>query len=315
MLAIGVQGDLRRFGVAGEDQPWVTYQLDDPKAYEDKRVIVVGVGDAGIENALALAEHGNDVTIVNRREEIDRAKPVNKATIESKIKAGQINYLTNASVDRFESDGAVFRTKDGAEVKIECDLVIGRLGALPPRSFLEALGVEFPSTDREATPDVSEHYESNVPGIYMVGAVVGYPLIKNCLNQGFEVVEHILGEPVSPADEPVLAEKFQEIEGSVSEVLDRIQDTVPTLAPLTSVQLRSLMFESRIRVEAPGAIIYRRADFDNTFFSILEGELELIYLDNSDPTIPEELRPERRSTRGVGQFFGEDGLISGPSPW
>ena len=71
--------------------------------------------------------------------------------------------------------------------------------------------------------------------------------------------------------------------------------TVPTLAPLTSVQFRQLIFESKIRVEPPGAIVYRRADFDNTFFSIIEGEVELVRLDNSDPTIPEELRSERRS--------------------
>ncbi|MHA7839540.1 MAG: NAD(P)-binding domain-containing protein, partial [bacterium] len=311
VLAIGVQGDLRKFGVPGDEQPWVTYQLDDPQAFEDRRIVVVGVGDAGIENAIALAENGNEVTIVNRRDEIDRAKPMNKAALESKIKSGEISYLTHATADRFESDGAVFRTKDGAEVKVECDLVIGRLGATPPRSFLEGLGIRFPSEDKEAIPDVSERYESNVPGIYMVGALVGYPLIKNCMNQGFEVVEHILGHPVKPADEPVLAKKFEEVDGSVSEVLERIQQTVPTLAPLTSVQLRDFMFDSRIRVEPPGAVLYRRADFDNTFFSILEGEVELAYLDNSDTTIPEDLRKERHGTRGVGQFFGEDGLISG----
>lgn len=311
VLAIGVQGDLRKFGVPGDDQPWVTYQLDDPRDHEDKRVVVVGVGDAGIENALALAENGNEVTIVNRRDEIDRAKPMNRAAIEAKIKSGEINYLTNASADRFETNCAVFRTKDGAETRVDCDLVIGRLGATPPRTFLESIGVEFPSADRESIPDVSESYESNVPGLHMVGALVGYPLIKNCLNQGFEVVEHILGEPVKPADEPVLASKFRDVEGSVSDVLTQIQETVPTFGPLTSVQLRSLMFESKLRVEAPGSVIYRRADFDNTFFSILEGEVELTFLDNSDPTIPEDLRQERRSSRGSGQFFGEDGLISG----
>lgn len=311
VLSIGVQGDLRKFGVPGDDQPWVTYQLDDPGAYEDKRVVVVGVGDAGIENATALAENGNEVTIVNRRDEIDRAKPMNKAAIEAKIKSGEINYLTNASADRFESDGAVFKTKDGSEVKVEADLVIGRLGATPPRSFLEGLGIEFPSADKEAIPDVSEKYESNVPGIFMVGALVGYPLIKNCMNQGFEVVEHILGQPVKPADEPVIAQKIEAIGGSVTEMLHRIQETVPTLSPLTNVQLRTLMFESTFRVEEPGKTIYQRADFDNTFFSILEGEVELAYLDNTDSTVPEDLRVERKTLRGQGQFFGEDGLISG----
>ncbi|MBB84905.1 MAG: cyclic nucleotide-binding protein [Deltaproteobacteria bacterium] len=311
VLSIGVQGDLRKFGVPGDDQPWVTYQLDDPKAYEDKRVIVVGVGDAGIENAIALAENGNEVTIVNRRDEFDRAKPMNKAAIEAKIKSGEIAYLTNASADRFESDTAVFKTKDGEEVTVPCDLVIGRLGATPPRAFLETTGISFPSNDKEAIPDVSDKYESNIPGIYMVGALVGYPLIKNCMNQGFEVVEHILGADVKPADEPVLAQKFREVGGSVSENLDRIQNTIPTLAPLTSVQLRQLIFESKIRIVPPGTVVYQRADFDNTFFSIIEGDVELAWVDNSDPTIPEELRAERKATRGTGQFFGEDGLISG----
>jgi len=311
ILSIGVQGDLRKFGVPGDDQPWVTYQLDDPRAHEDKRVVVVGVGDAGIENAIALAENGNEVTIVNRRDEIDRAKPMNKAAIESKIKSGEIAYLTNASADRMDPDGAVFRTKDGAETKVECDLIIGRLGATPPRSFLEATGISFPSEDKEAIPDVSDKYESNIPGIYMVGALVGYPLIKNCMNQGFEAVEHVLGNNVLPADEPVLAQKFREVGGTVTENLQKILDTVPTLSPLTSVQLRQLMFESKVRVEPAGTVIYRRADFDNTFFSIIEGDVELVQLDNSDPTIPDDLRAEHRYVRSAGQFFGEDGLISG----
>ena len=311
VLAIGVQGDLRKFGVPGDDQPWVTYQLDDPAAHEDKRVVVVGVGDAGIENALALAENGNEVTIVNRRDEIDRAKPMNKAAIEAKIKTGEIQLLTNASADHFDRDGAVFRTKEGEDVKIACELVIGRLGAIPPRAFLEATGIAFPSEEKESIPDVSDRYESNVPGVYMVGALVGYPLIKNCMNQGFEVVEHLLGQTVKPADEPVLAQKFREVGGSVSENLRKIQDTIPTLAPLTSVQLRQLVFESTIRIESPGTVIYRRADFDNTFFSILEGEVELVYLAQADPMAPENSRMRHRAERSSGQFFGEDGLISG----
>jgi Fe-S-cluster-containing dehydrogenase component len=131
------------------------------------------------------------------------------------------------------------------------------------------------------------------------------------MNQGFEVIEHILGDDVKPADEPVLAEKFREIEGSVSDILARIRETIPTLEPLTSVQLRQLVFDSKISVVEPGTVLYKRADFDNTFFSILEGEVELVELDNTDPSLPDELRAERRSRRGTGQFFGEDGLISG----
>ncbi|MFO0690979.1 MAG: NAD(P)-binding domain-containing protein [Myxococcota bacterium] len=311
VLAIGEQGDLKKFEKPGDDQPWVLYQLDDPGAYEDKRVVVVGVGDAGIENAIALAENGNEVTVVNRREEIDRAKPKNKSGLEAKIKSGEIQYLTNLAIERFESDAAVFRTKDGADVRLPCDIAIGRLGGKKPRKFLEGLGIQFPTADEDAIPDVSAQYESNVPGLYLVGAVVGYPLIKNCLNQGFEVVEHILGGNVQPADEPVLADKLKDVGGTVSEMLQRIQATVPTLAPLTLVQIRSLLFESQIRVEPAGRVVYNRADFDNSFFSILEGEVELAFLDNSNPMQPEEQRRELTMRRTAGQFFGEEGLVSG----
>src|SRR6185369_15463189 len=53
VLALGLQGNLRKFGVPGDHLPHVTYQLDDPAEHSDKHVLVVGVGDAGIENALA----------------------------------------------------------------------------------------------------------------------------------------------------------------------------------------------------------------------------------------------------------------------
>ena len=47
-----------------------------------------------------------------------------------------------------------------------------------------------------------------MPGLYIIGALAGYPLIKHCLNQGYEVVEYILGNHIPPADEPLLQDKL-----------------------------------------------------------------------------------------------------------
>src|SRR4051812_32221735 len=55
ILAIGLQGNLRKLGVPGSEAPHVQYQLDDPDAYSDEEIVVIGGGDAGIENALALS--------------------------------------------------------------------------------------------------------------------------------------------------------------------------------------------------------------------------------------------------------------------
>ena len=55
VLAVGVQGNPNKIIQPGGDQPFVQYQLDDPKAFFDEHIIVIGGGDAGIENALGLA--------------------------------------------------------------------------------------------------------------------------------------------------------------------------------------------------------------------------------------------------------------------
>src|SRR5436305_249808 len=89
ILAIGLQGNLRKLGVPGEDLPGVQYQLDDPDEYRDEAIVVVGAGDAAIENALALAP-ANRVVLVNRNEEFARCKEGNLALVLAAIKEGRV---------------------------------------------------------------------------------------------------------------------------------------------------------------------------------------------------------------------------------
>ena len=65
------------------------------------------------------------------------------------------------------------------------------------------------SPDRVSYPKLSPTFESTVPGIFVIGALAGYPLIKHCMNQGYDVVEFINGNTeLKPADEPILEKKF-----------------------------------------------------------------------------------------------------------
>ncbi len=70
-------------------------------------------------------------------------------------------------------------------------------------------------------------------GLYIVGALGGYPLIKQAMNQGYEVIEYILGGKVEPADEPLLKAKFVAMPGfrSVDEALHaRAEERAPARA-------------------------------------------------------------------------------------
>ena len=95
VLSIGLQGNPRKLGVDGEDDSFVQYTLDDPDEYQNERIVVVGAGDAAIENAVALARN-NTVIIINRRDEFARAKEGNLNLISRAIDDGSISCFYNS---------------------------------------------------------------------------------------------------------------------------------------------------------------------------------------------------------------------------
>jgi thioredoxin reductase/CRP-like cAMP-binding protein/Pyruvate/2-oxoacid:ferredoxin oxidoreductase delta subunit len=309
VLAIGVQGNLRKLGAPGEDLPYVQYQLDDPEEYKNEVIAVVGAGDAAIENAVALAAQ-NTVFIINRRAEFSRAKDGNNALILQAIEEGRVKAYYNAGVDGVVESGNGGRrmtlklnTRDGV-VDLPCDRIIGRLGATPPREFVEACGIKFPSKDPVAVPSVSATYESNVPGLYIVGALAGYPLIKQAMNQGYEVVEFIQNRPVVPADQPLLLNKFSIFTNvqDVDAVLTVLKKNVPLFKPLTHLQMREFLLDSQFWSPAEGDNVFTKDDYSNSLFAVVTGEV-IVKVDENDPSKDRLIRARK--------IFGEMGLISG----
>lgn len=308
VLAIGVQGNLRKLEIPGGDLPQVQYQLDDPDEYQGETIVVVGGGDSGVENAVALARR-NRVIVVNRNEDFSNCKDSNVNQLTEARQKGALDWMLQTRLQAIEHHAkgefavtAVAATPNGIE-RIPCNRVIARLGALPPRPQLESFGIGFATDDPAALPQLSMRYESTVPGLYIIGALAGYPLIKQGINQGFEVIEHIVGNPVEPADAPLLREKFSGFcaDRSIEEVLGKIQESVPLLGLLSMLQLRELILESNILLSQPGDIIFKRNDYSTTFFSVVQGELEVMIEEDGVPDV----------VIHAGQFFGEMGLVSG----
>jgi len=301
VLAIGLQGNLNQLRVPGAEWEGVQYQLDDPEEYEDETIVVIGAGDAAIENAVALAEQ-NQVIIVNRRNEFARAKDGNRKLIEDAIEAEKLRCAYDANPVSV-APGEITLESKGSQERVACNRVIARLGASPPRRFVESCGVEFPSEDPAALPELSPQYESNVPGLYIIGALGGYPLIKQAMNQGYEVVEFIQGNDIKPADEPLLEAKFGPLVDrfTVDQTIDWLRQSIPLIRGLTALQLREVLLESDLHIKAPGEPIFEAGDFGTTVFMIAEG-LAHVRVDPRDPSVVVPL--------DAGKFFGEIAMVS-----
>ena len=297
VLSMGAMGSPRKMEVPGEDLQHVAYRLGDPDAFEDMDIIVVGAGDAAIENVLGLAEK-NRVSIVNRKSEFARAKDANCALIEEAIESGKVRCFYGSTVARINADKTVLNTPDG-EVEVPCQHLIARLGSIAPRKFLEACGIKFSTPNPAESAVVNSRYESNVPGLYLIGSLIGYPLIKQAINQGYEVIEHILGNKVEPADQVLIAEKLREMPGETNDNLEVIRDSLPLFKNLSEPQFRELIAESTLHIKDDGDNIFIRNDYSNTLYNIVSGQVMI------------QLESDQKFYLSASDFFGEMGLISG----
>ncbi len=344
VLAIGVEGNPRRLGAQGEDDRTVLYQLDDPKEFRNESILVVGAGDAAIENALALAEQ-NDVVLVNRGKEFSRAKDGNLnavlAAISDPRRRLACSYQSSISSIVPHPDGTapllVTLETAGGSKPYPAHRIIARLGADPPRRFVESIGIQFPGPARDAIPALTRKYESNVAGVYIIGSLAGYPLIKQAMNQGYDVAEFIYGNDIKPADYPLLQAQLAGLpyEREVDDLLERFKSIVPMFRELNALAFRELIIESDIAVSYPagpeykdarakatallsnlatagkrtrvsrivqeGEALYQPGEFGTSFFTIVGGE---VTLRSNDPT-------PVTTKLGRGEFFGEMSLLSG----
>jgi CRP-like cAMP-binding protein/thioredoxin reductase/Fe-S-cluster-containing hydrogenase component 2 len=307
ILAIGTQGNPNRLRCEGADLSHIQYQLDDPGEYVDEHITIVGSGDAGIENALGLAsdpEQGNVVTILNRGADFARAKSTNVKLLTEAGNEGRIAIMTETTPAMVEPGWLTLETRDGQQ-RIRCDRIIARMGSAAPRAFVEGCGIQFSSEEREAFPRLSPSFETSIPGLYVIGALAGYPLIKHCMNQGYDVVEFVNGnQTLKPADEPILEAKFSGLPGrwSVDEWLEFLRCNVAILNELSPLQMREFMLDSDAHFVPAGTIVFERSAPGSSLFAIASGSV-LVEVSAADPSITVSI--------DAGSIFGEVGLISG----
>ncbi|GAA2139986.1 Si-specific NAD(P)(+) transhydrogenase [Actinomadura napierensis] len=161
-------------------------------------MVVVGAGVIGIEYASMFAALGTKVTVVERRErmlefcdlEIIEALKYHLRDLAVTFRFGE----TVASVERM-ARGAITVLESGKRIPADTVMYSAGRQGMTDDLGLEAAGL---TADHRGRIKVDEHYRTEVPHIYAVGDVIGFPsLAATSMEQGRLAAHHACEEPVS----------------------------------------------------------------------------------------------------------------------
>jgi len=212
IIATGYYDLPNRMGIPGEELPHVSHYFTDAHPYWNQDVVVIGAKNSAAEAALDLFRAGARVTLIHRGPELGKTlKFWVKPDIENRIRAGEIQAMFSTAVMRIEP-GRVWVKSSGPEEAIPATQVFAMTGYHPDYDFLRKQGIHLDAEILRPAIDPNT-LETNVPGIYVAGVVVGGKktsdiFIENGRFHGRQIVAAITGKgriaepaPVAPPGE------------------------------------------------------------------------------------------------------------------
>ncbi|MXV60616.1 FAD-dependent oxidoreductase [Natronorubrum sp. JWXQ-INN-674] len=187
----------RTLGIPGEDE-LMGYGLStcatcDGAFFRGEDMLVVGGGDAAMEEATFLTKFADTVYIAHRREEF-RAEQYWVNRVHEKVEEGEIEIMKNTEVTELhgsQEEGVDYVTlvendkghptdrlddPETNEFEFDVGAVFFAIGHTPNTEYLEGTGVEMDDEGylRTQGGDGGGQTETDVPGIFGAGDVVDY---------------------------------------------------------------------------------------------------------------------------------------------
>ncbi len=207
-VIIATGANPRKLGVPGEDKFYgrgvSTCATCDGFFYRDKDVVVVGGGDAAVEEGLFLTKFARKVTIIHRRDELRANKVAQERAFQNpKIEFLFSHVVTEVLGEDHVTGVRVKNLKTGEEYVYPTDGVFVFVGSVPNTDFLKGVV--------ELRPDgyvaVTDEILTSVPGVFAAGDVADpvYKQLATSVGAGTRaamtaekwLLEHEQAEPAS----------------------------------------------------------------------------------------------------------------------
>jgi dihydrolipoamide dehydrogenase len=168
-----------------------------------KRLLVIGGGVIGLELGMVYQTFGAQLTVVELTENLlPGVDPECVKVVEKKITARGGTILKGAKAESCEKtpNGVVVSVSSAeGQKKIECDVVLVAVGMKPRGKGigLEEIGV---TVDARGFVPSNERCETNVPGVYAIGDVTGFPMLAHKATKEGEICAEVIAGKAAAKD-------------------------------------------------------------------------------------------------------------------
>ena len=166
---------------------------------QPSRLAIVGGGYIAGEMAHFFGAMGTQVTIIHRRLLMLREEDEDVARRFTEVYQRKFNMLLNAEVAQVSRNGDEIHlvvATDGRRVELAADALLLATGRIPNADTLQVgeTGVEV---DQRGYVQTDQYLETNVPGIWALGDIVGKYLLKHSANLEAAYVSNNILNPES----------------------------------------------------------------------------------------------------------------------
>jgi NAD(P) transhydrogenase len=161
-------------------------------------LVVVGAGVIGVEYASIFAALGTRVTLVEKRDQmLDFCDPEIVESLKFHLRDHTMSFRFGEEVALVETSGRGTITTLASGKKIAAEVVMHSAGRQGNTAALN-LDLAGLTTDNRGRLVVNASYQTEVPHIYAVGDVIGFPaLAATSMDQGRLAAAHAFGEPAN----------------------------------------------------------------------------------------------------------------------